>query len=426
MWRKSACRAGAWCVLTAFCTAVLAQPNAAGEGRTINLSEALERTVASSPELIAFGYQIEAQEGRVTQSGLRPNPKLGVEVENFMGTGQRSAVDAAETTLSMRWLLERGKREKRLDASRARVTMLESEATFRRLNVAAKTARLFLECLATQERARQREEAMKLAEEVVSAVDRRVEAGHTPQAELSRAQADLARARLRVEDAQHELRTAYRQLAAQWGDSEALFERVAGDVYRLPRPDDFASLMARIDENPQLRKYLAQHQLREAELQLARAEARPDWSVTAGVRRFELGNDYALVAGLTIPLTTQDRNQGRIAEAEARLAGSNADEAALRVQLETRLFARYQELQHDLHRAETLRADVLPNVEEALADTERAYAVGRYGYLELRQVQTDLLTTRREILETAARAHYNAIEIERLTGTTLASPENQP
>lgn len=413
-------------VLILLCTAALAQADYASSARSISLSQAIEQTVASNPELIAFGYQIEAQEGRVTQSGLRPNPELGLEVENFMRTGQRSAVDTAETTLSMSWFLERGKREKRVDASRARVSMLESEAMFRRLNVAAETAQLFLESLVTQERARQREDAVTLAEEVVSAVKRRVEAGHTPKAELSRAKADLARARLRAEDTQHELHTAYRRLAAQWGDSEPLFGRVAGDLYNLPSPDGFPHLMSRIDENPQLRNYLARHQMREAELELARAEARPNWNVTAGVRRFELGDDYALVAGLTIPVATSNRNQGRIAEAEARLAGTSAEEAALRIQLETRLFARYQELQHDLHRAETLRENVLPNVEQALADTERAYEVGRYGYLELRQVQADLLATRREILETAARAHQNAIEIERLTGTTLASPENQP
>lgn len=426
MWRTLACRIGTWCALASLSAAAHAQPIAAGDGRSMTMSEALERTLSSNPALAAFGYQIEAQEGRISQSELRPNPELGVQVENFLGSGERSGVDVTETTLSLGWVLERGKREQRVEVARAGLSMLESEAEFRRLNAAADTALLLLESLAAQERLRQRREAVDLAEGVLSAVGIRVDAGRSPLAELSRARADLARARLQAEDVQHELRTAYRRLAAQWGSPQPSFDRVEGDLHRLPEAEDYPSLLARIDENPELQSYLAQHRLREAELQRARAEARPDWRVSAGVRRFELGDDFAMVAGLTLPLTTRNRNQGRIAEAEARLALSGADEAARRLQLETELFALYQELRHSRHRAETLRAEILPNVERAVAETERAYELGRYGYLELRQVQSDLLGAGADLLEAEIQAHQNAIEIERLTGTTIRSRENQP
>ena len=166
--------------------------------------------------------------------------------------------------------------------------------------------------------------------------------------------------------------------------------------------------------------------MREAQLRLAQAQARPDWQLNAGVRRLEQLDDQALVAGITIPLARRNRNQGRIAAAHAQLAMADAERTATRVQIETQLFALYQELQHSLHRAATLRDEILPRVERALADTERAYAAGRYGYFELRVVQADVLTARTALLEASIDAHRNLTEIERLTGTTLPSAATPP
>ena len=402
-----------------------ARANPSVDGPSVSLNEAIARTLERHPALVAFGYQIEAQQGRVLQSGLRPNPEFGVEVENALGTGAFESIDRVETTLSLAWVLERGKRARRVDAARAGMSLLESDAEIRRLDAAAETARRFLDSLARQERLVLSDEAIRLAEQTVTSVAARVEAGRTPEADLARAEAALARARLGREDLEHELLVALRRLAAQWGETRPDFTSVTGDVHALPVPDSFANLSARIDANPDIARFLTEKRLRETELELAEAEARPNWRVDAGVRRLELSDDHAFVAGITIPLATRNRNQGRIAEARARLAMTDADGVAARLEIETRLFALHQELQHSLHRAATLRDDVLPRVERALADTERAYTAGRYDYSELRVVQADVLNASTELVESSIDAHRNLIEIERLTGTTLSAAAAQ-
>lgn len=393
----------------------------AAQKGSIDLTEAIDKTLEHNPGLVAFGYQIQAQQARVTQSQLRPNPELDLYVENLLGSGDFEGADGAETTLSIGWVLERGKLEHRVGAARAGVSSIESEADIQRLDVMAETARLIIVTLANQERLILTREAVVLSKKTLDAVKERVEAARAPNADLSRAQAELARARLLADDIEHELVTSNHRLSAQWNQFEPDFVNVEGDIYRLPTPDSFSSLLARLDQNPDLSRFLTQHRLRAAELRLAEAEAKPDWRFNAGIRRLELTNDNAFVAGITIPLPMSNRNQGRIAEARAKMAMVDADSATTRLQIETQLFAIYQGLQHSLHQARTLREEILPRMEQALADTQQAYALGRYDYFELQLLQVEVLNTRTALVEASIDAHTHLIEIERLTGAAMPS-----
>ncbi len=364
MWVKLMNRVALGCLVLAWSSTIVAQ-SISPTDTTISLDLAISETLERNPELIAFGYQIEAQRGRVLQSELRPNPELGITLENIAGTGPFSGVDGAEATISLAWVLERGKRERRIDASRAGVSLLQIEAEIKRLDAAAETARMYLQSLANQAQLSQTDEAVRLAEVTVIAVQKRVQAGRIPAADLARAEVELSRMRLEREDLEHELLTSLRRLAAQWGDTQPTFTRVSGNLAELPTPDSFSSLLARIDENPSLARYMSEQRLREAELRLAQQGAKPDWRLTAGIRQLQLTGDQAFVAGITIPLTTRNRNQGRIAEARAALALTDASRTATRVRIETQLFALYQELQHSLHRATTLRDEILPRAEKS-------------------------------------------------------------
>ncbi|MDA1074412.1 MAG: TolC family protein [Proteobacteria bacterium] len=421
MWRSNT-----WWLLAGATFVVLTQPVLASQSATIDLQQAVSRTLARNPTLMAIGYQIDVEQGRVTQSQLRPNLELGVMVENVLGSGEFDGVDAAETTLSLAWILERGKVEHRVSAARAGVSLVESEIEIRRLDIVAETARLFLASLANQERLIRVQEAVSLAENTVAVVAARVQAARTPDAELARAEAQLASIRLAEEDLEHEFLTSNHQLAAQWGETLPDFKRVAGNVHVLPYPVDFPGLLAKLEDNPDLTRFLTEERLHEARLRLEQANARPDWRVNVGIRRFELSDDQAFVAGITIPLAMRNLNQGRIAQAQANLAKTAADRTATRSQIETQLFALHQGLLHSLHRTTTLREMVLPRMEKALVDTQSAYTAGRYGYFELQIVQQEVLNTRAALVDASIDAHMHVIEIERLTGSAMPTQFAQP
>ena len=421
MWVKLTNRVALGCLLLALSNATVAQSPSTAE-EVIDFDKAIAKTLESNPALLAFGYQIEAQQGRLMQSGIRPGVELGVMLENAVGTGGFSGVSGAEATISLAWSLERGKRERRVDAARAGLSLLESEAELRRLEATAETARMFLMTLANQAEVDLADEAVDLAEKTVAVVRKRVQAGRTAKADLARAEVDLSRMQLEREDLEHKLLTSIRSLAAQWGETRPAFTGVRGNLADLPEPDSFAELVARVEQSPNLRRFLSERRLREAELRRIEADAKPDWRLTAGVRQMQLSDDQALVAGITIPLGAKKRNQGNTAAARADLARSDADRAATRIQIETRLFALYEELKHSLHRAITLRDDILPRVESALAETQRAYEMGRYSYFELRAAQDDALQARTEVTVALIDAHRNVLEIEALTGAALSSP----
>jgi outer membrane protein, heavy metal efflux system len=420
---RSACsRIFAGICLAALGTAASAQPPAAvAQGaESIGLTEALARTLARNPDLVALGYQVDAAEGRLRQAGLAPNPELNVALQDVLGTDAFRGAGSAETTVSLEWVLERGVRQSRVDAARTDVGLRTVEAELGRIDAAAETARRFVASLAWQSRLQSALGRVRLAADSVAAVRTRVAASRAPEAELARAEAELARAELVHEDAGHELRSSYRRLSAQWGDTSSDFESVHGDLGSLPTVEPFETLLGRVESNPELARFVSRQRLDEAQLRLAEAQSRQSWRVSGGVRRFEASDDQAFIAGITVPLPMRDRNQGRIAEARAEVARTIADRDAARIRIEATLFVLHQEFQHSLHVADKLGEDVIPRLEDALAATRGAYELGRYSYLEWRAAQAELLEARRDLLEARVEAHTLLIEIEQLTGMPVA------
>jgi cobalt-zinc-cadmium efflux system outer membrane protein len=409
------------CVVLWFSMLVSAAPALALAQQTeLSLAEALERTLERNPRLVALGYGREGAEGQLQQSRLKPNPELQVAVQDVLGTDFYRGVDSAETTVSLEWVLERGVRQRMIDAAQAGLEAYVANIEVHRLDEAAETARRYVECLLLQARLATRAEGVNLAAQTVGAVRRRVDATRAPQAELARAEAELARAEILKEHVEHELLSAYRELSAQWGETRPSFATVAGEIGPLPALEPLEAIVGRIDANPALIHFASQQRLDEAQLRLEQARSRPSWRVSGGLRRLEATDDQALVAGLTLPLAWNNRNQGRIAEARADAARTGAEAAAARVDVETAVFVLYQELNHDIAVARRLERDIIPRIETALGGTRRLYEAGGYSYLELALVQSQLLDAREELLSVTAAAHTLVIEIERLTGVPVA------
>lgn len=401
------------------CQIASAQPSDASVA-AITLQDAIQRSLDRNLDLKAFGYELQAQEGRVQQARARPAPEISLLLENALGTGSRSSFDSAETTLSLGFLLEHGARQRRIDAAQAGSSLAETESHIRRLDTAAETARRYVAVLTAQRDLEEQRNATRFAQETLSAVQKRVRAAKAPSAEAARAHAQVARMRLDEEHAEHELASARHRLAALWGSTEADFGEAHGELLSLPTLEPFASLRLRLKGNPDFDRLVSEKRLREAELRLAETRGRPPWQVTAGVRRFEDAGDHAFIVGVTVPIAMRGQTRGAIAQARANSEQVDAKREALRVQLDAELFALYQELTHSYTEVNTLRTDVLPRMEEAVGQSRYAYERGRYSYIEWVAAQRELLEVRRALFDASADVHRRRIEIERLTGTTLS------
>lgn len=387
----------------------------------ITLADALRATAARNPTLEARLYDLHAAEGRREQAGLRPNPELDLELENFSGSGTLSGTDALETTLTLSQLIELGgKRDSRLGVAGAEIDLIAVEQSLHRLDAFAEVTRRFIRLVADQDQLKLARSAEELAQQFSDGVTARVKAARSPVAEQSRAGIALARARLETARAGRSLETSRRSLAAMWGSAEPGFAVARADLRTRPAVVAYELLVERLESNPAIARYLSEERLREAELSLARANRRGDLTVAGGLRRLEESGDVAAVLSLTVPLPVANRNQGAIREAQARLDQVSRERAAVFSATRAELFGLYQSLEQARLEADALETELIPGAQTALAETQYGFERGRFSYLEVAEARRELAELQRARVEADAGFHLVLTEIERLTGESLS------
>jgi cobalt-zinc-cadmium efflux system outer membrane protein len=151
----------------------------------LSLSTALQRTLEQNPSLKVFQFRREALAGSSFTANLKPAYEIGIEAENFAGSGETEAFDSAELTVSLSSVLELGdKRIARSGLVSSSRAVLDTQMQLESLELLAEATRRFIQILAMQARVELAAEAVQLARDTVSTVDGRATAGATPQALL--------------------------------------------------------------------------------------------------------------------------------------------------------------------------------------------------------------------------------------------------
>jgi cobalt-zinc-cadmium efflux system outer membrane protein len=395
---------------------------AADPGGELTLAGALGRALAGSPELAASSWEVRSREGRALQSGLRPNPELDVEIENFAGSGSLSGFDASEETLLMAQRLETaGKRPKRRRAAEmdTEVAAWEYEAT--RVRIHASVVRAFANVLAAQERVAVTEELLEVARNSVDAVARLISAGATPPVERTRAELEVGAVRVDLAVARRTLEAARAELAATWGSRTPGFEQVVGELTDVAPPPPAETVRGRLARNPVLLGWEREIERREAVVALEEARRMPDVTVAAGVRRLQQVDDAALVAGFSVPLPLFDRNQGARAAARSDLHKARHERHATEARLAADLEGAYQELSARLEEVTELQDSLLPRAAEAFEGVRSGYARGLFRNVDVLDAQRRLFELRLREIEALRAYHAAEAELGRLTGTPPGS-----
>ncbi len=394
--------------------------SAGADSQALTLESALNRTQSHHPELASFVFQSRAAQAEMDSATMRPTPELDLTVEDAFGSGDHGGFDAAQSTLALSQLIELGdRRERRGEVAQARSAMLQSQQAARQLDIVAQVTRHFVLMNGQQRRLEAVSQSQRLANQLARTVEERVRAAAAPQAERARARVAVAEAELLAEDAEHVLKTYRAELAAAMGLPEPDFDTVQGEIFALPEAESFDAYAARLAESPDFLLFANETRLRDAQLNLARSQARGALRARLGLRRTEATGDTALVAGLSLPLFAGRQAAPRIEQAEAASGQVSLDRQAHWNAARAQLFAHYQEMQHARHVEHTLRTEILPALQTALGQTEDAYRRGRYSYLQLADIQNQLLDARLRRIAAAEDFHINRIEIERLTGAAL-------
>jgi cobalt-zinc-cadmium efflux system outer membrane protein len=391
---------------------------AADVASPLTLGEAIARVLEGNPQLQAADFDTRAAAERIRQQAQARPYELGVELENLGGTGEINGVDGLETTLSLGRVLESGdKAQAREEVAQLEAGILRHEQDAQRVDLLAETAQRFLTLTRVQVERELAEQRVALMQRTLQSVDQRYRIGKAPAAERSRVQIELARAELAQEETGHLLLNGRRELAVMWGEFRPDFEHVQADIFRLETEPDFASLDARIANNPAVARLATSQRLSKARLFLARTRARADLDLRAGVRHLNASDDVGMVLSLRMPLGSAGRASPYVSEVEALIESEQLLAREQLLALRSTLAALHQELLHARDRFEVYRDSIIPAAEQALQDYSKGYAVGRYSLLELTAAQETLLEARMESLSSAADHHSARIEIDRLVGT---------
>jgi cobalt-zinc-cadmium efflux system outer membrane protein len=387
------------------------------EGKPLNLATALAIALEKSPVLSSFSWDIRAAEARIIQAKLVPNPEISLEGEDFTRADVRSATESMQNTLELSQLIELGGKRN----SRVREAQFDREASewdyqVKRLEVLKLTSLAFIDVLSAQRNVQLAEENVELTEAAVPVTQKRVEAGKASDVELLRTNTAVATARIRLTEVRRDLETARVNLAAQWGAKKATFPSVTGNLDQLRPIPSLESLKAKLQKNPDLRRWTTEHQKREATLNLARAEANPDLTLRAGPRLLGASHaDLTLVAGFSIPLPLWNRNQGKIAEAEANISKAADERAAAEARAYAELNEGYQTLARATEEVQILRETVLPGAKNAVDQITDGYAAGRFSQLDVLDAQRTYNESQAEYVKALADFQKAQAQIDALT-----------
>lgn len=401
---------------TALLAAALVFPSIAALAEPITLEEAIAMALEAAPLLKANEAEIAAARASRVQAGVKPNPSVTVEAENFVGTGPYNVLGQAEISGMYSQPIERGgKRDARISLAERDIGVAQASGQVTRLDLAAAVERAFIDIQIADAVLKIAEYRLDTERGIEREALRRVRGYKDPLFVETRAAARVAQAQIDVDQAEAKARATRNALASFWAGSGDSLE-VAGEFLPyLPT---------------ELR--LAPADLALAEAETARAGAVvaveqskrvQDYTVSGGARFLRGTNDVALVAGFTIPLGRFDKNQGNIERAHAERLRAELTAEANRLERLRRLASLRADADAARTRADAIMAEVYPRTTKTLAQVREGYNRGGFTFRDVQDAADAILAVQDQWLAAMIQYRDTQTEIDRLTGRFDAAVE---
>lgn len=410
--------------------AIGAQPAAAPvepDGGPLGLADALALAMAHNPRLAVFDLERRVRDALELQASLRPNPELGLEVENFAGSGDFRGFNSPEYTLSLGQMFELGgKRGKRSEVAALQSDLAAWDYEAARIEVFGEVSRAFIATVTAQKQIELADELISVGWQDLAAVARRVEAGAASPIEATRAKVNLATAELDRENALLSLTAARARLAATWASDHPVFDQAQGDLDEVALPPDLEVLKTRLETSPNIARWETETAQSRAALELERALGKIDLMAEGGYRYMAGTDDGAFVMGLSIPLRLNNPNKGRARAAEYQVTQAGKNRQAALVTANASLATAFAELSSAHKTAIALKDVIMPEALKAMATAEDAYYKGLFSFTDVLAVQLTYFKLQGRYIASLARYHLAATDIEQLVaGPLFANMQEQ-
>jgi len=389
-----------------------AQPDNIGK---LTLKSAVEIAIKSNPELEVLRKEITARESVKLQSSLYPNPVFDIEAENILGQEDFSGFKGSEVTAKVSQdILLAGKISKRTKIAEADISLAEWDYEIKRLDVITNVRKVFVSALSTQTIIEKNKELINISNELISNLEKRVEAGKISPAEVSRAMIILNSLQIELNRLQSEYDISIVELKSLLYQPEFSFtslEDSTESVFELP---DFNSLVLQLGNNPNLKRYEREYQKQQAVINYEESKAVPDINISAGYKRLNEAKANTFLIGASIPLPLFDRNQGSIQEAMIRYDQKKIEKESIENKLRLNLGVLYKRFKSLLNISEQLKNNSIPKAHEIFNIIKEGNQSGRFAILDVIDAERTLFELQNQYLTVIGEIQIVKSEIEGL------------
>ena len=388
--------------------------------KNIDLATAVNLMTENNPSLNVFTFKQSGLDGASYTANLKPAIEVGFDAENLIGSSPYNGLSQSELTVSVSSIIELGgKRNARLNLVSIQRQLIDAQRQVKSLEMISQLTRSFIQTLATQERIKLAIESVQLANDIYESVRKRAAAGAISDAEVKRSFAALKQAQLTRQAEQQNLDSQKVILSLYWAEKQPQFINLIGELFNFGEIQNIDTLFNDVEKSSLINVLISQQQLAESKLRMVQTQSKSDLNWTIGLRRIEETNDSALTAGFSMPLFKSKRNSGALIEAQAAIDQSVSEQKIALLDLYGQIYEIYALRKLGIARFESLQADIIPALSEALDLTRTAYQDGRYGYFEYVAARQELIQAKKALIDTAENILIYGVEIEQITSEPI-------
>lgn len=397
------------------------------DSKGVTVEHLVELALATRADVHAARARLTIAEGRLTQSGLRPNPQLefGLAPADILGPRTNRAV---EIGVSQRFELG-SKRSKRVEAARLEFESTRMEITALERRSAADIRAAVVQAWVDDHRTATLDALIRINEDLLKTTRTRLDTGDVAPVEALLLEQETDRLRTELVQAKAALDIDIQALRALVGLEPSTPLLLADLASAPPRLDaQLADLTTRaLATRADLCAARVAEQSAEAKLRLAQAGATPDVTASityTGDREATAPGEIALSRrtlrfGVSIEIPVLDRNQGEVRSATGDLLEARRQREFLEAVIQRDVAIAYRKYRAAAESLALYSGKILPRARQLLATVRQAYSYGEFSIFDVLAEQRR--TAEAEVgFSTAIGACFAALaELEAAIGAPL-------
>lgn len=386
----------------------------------LKLKSAVDVAINNNPELELLRKEISALESVKLQSGLYPNPEFDFEAENIFGQEHFSGFKGSEISAKISQdILLSGKKSKRTKIAEADITLAEWDYEVKRLEIITDVRKAFVSALSTQTILEKNKELINISNELISNLEKRVEAGKISPAEVSRAMIILNSLKIELIRLQSEYDISIAELQSLLNKPDLSFTSIEGSLELVTELPKYDSLVLQLKNNPSLKRYESEYEKQHAVIIYEESKAIPDINISAGYKRLNEVKANTFLIGASIPIPIFDRNQGSIQEAQIRSDQKRIEKGSIENKLKLNLNVLYKRFYALFNTSEELKNKSIPQAQEAFKIIKEGNQAGRFAILDIIDAERTLFELQNQYLRMVGDMVIVKTEIEGLIGKEI-------